>query len=82
MKLIINENQYRRLFEDVTNNEEKQHLGDRVMVYYNLHKHTFSVSYNGRVIAHADYVKLLDVEFKQYYSYCRRYYNFGVIPKS
>ena len=64
MKLIINENQYRRLFEDVTNNEEKQHLGDRVMVYYNLHKHTFSISYNGRVIAHADYVKLFNVEFR------------------
>ena len=64
MKLIINENQYKRLFEDVTNNEEKQHLGDRVMVYYNLHKHTFSISYNGRVIAHADYVKLFNVEFR------------------
>jgi hypothetical protein len=64
MELIINENQYRRLFEDFTNNKEKQHLGERVMVYYNLHKHTFSVSYNGRVIAHADYVKLFDVEFR------------------
>lgn len=64
MELIINENQYRRLFEDFTNNEEKQHLGERVMVYYNLHKHTFSVSYNGRVIAHADYVKLFNVEFR------------------
>jgi len=64
MKIIINENQYKRLFEDVTNNEEKQHLGDRVMVYYNLHKHTFSISYNGRVIAHADYVKLFNVEFR------------------
>jgi hypothetical protein len=64
MKIIIKENQYRRLFEDFTNNKEKQHLGERVMVYYNLHKHTFSVSYNGRVIAHADYVKLFDVEFR------------------
>ena len=34
------------------------------MVYYNLHKHTFSISRNGRVIAHADYVKLTDVEFR------------------
>jgi len=64
MKILIKENQYKRLFEDVTNNEEKQHLGDRVMVYYNLHKHTFSISYNGRVIAHADYVKLFNVEFR------------------
>lgn len=64
MKILINENQYRKLFEDVTNNEEKQHLGDRVMVYYNLHKHTFSVRSNNRVILHADYVKLFDVEFK------------------
>ena len=45
-------------------NEEKKHIGDRVMVYYNLHKHTFSVAYNGRVITHADYVKLSDVEFR------------------
>jgi len=45
-------------------NEEKKHIGDRVMVYYNLHKHTFSVTYDGRVITHADYVKLRDVEFR------------------
>lgn len=45
-------------------NEEKKHIGDRVMVYYNLHKHTFSVTYDGRVITHADYVKLTDVEFR------------------
>ena len=45
-------------------NEVKKHIGDRVMVYYNLHKHTFSVTYNGRVITHADYVKLTDVEFR------------------
>ena len=32
--------------------------GLRVMVYYNLHKHTFSVTYGGRVILYADYVKL------------------------
>jgi hypothetical protein len=64
MKILIRENQYRRLFEDSTNNEEKKHLGDKVMVYYNLHKHTFSIRYNGIVIAHADYVKLFDVEFR------------------
>jgi len=39
-------------------------LGLRVMVYYNLHKHTFSVTYNGRVVLYADYVKLRNVEFR------------------
>jgi hypothetical protein len=34
------------------------------MVYYNLHKKTFSVSYDNKVIIHADYVKLGDVEFR------------------
>ena len=34
------------------------------MVYYNLHKHTFSVTYKGRLISHSDYVKLEDVEFR------------------
>jgi len=38
--------------------------GLRVMVYYNLHKHTFSVTYGGRVILYADYVKLRNVEFR------------------
>lgn len=39
-------------------------LGQRVMVYYNLHKHTFSVQKAGLVILHADYLKLSDVEFR------------------
>jgi hypothetical protein len=64
MKILIKENQYKKLLETVTNDEEKQHIGNKVMVYYNLHKHTFSVTYNGRVITHADYVKLVDVEFR------------------
>ena len=34
------------------------------MVYYNLHKHTFSVTYKSKVIVHADFVKLGDVEFR------------------
>jgi hypothetical protein len=34
------------------------------MVYYNLHKHTFSVKLNDRVILHVDYVKLGNVEFR------------------
>ena len=64
MKIKINESQYRRLLETITDDNEKTHIGDKVMVYYNLHKHTFSISRNSRVIAHADYVKLTDVEFR------------------
>ncbi len=94
MKIIINERQYRRLLEIVTNdkvicdecgwswdladggddpyichkcghnNSEEDFKGLRVMVYYNLHKHTFSVTYKSKVILHADYVKLTDVEFR------------------
>lgn len=45
-------------------NEEKEYVGKRVMLYYNLHKHTFSIIYKGRVVIHADYVKLKDVEFR------------------
>ena len=64
MKIKINESQYRRLLETITDDNEKTYIGDKVMVYYNLHKHTFSISRNGRVIAHADYVKLTNVEFR------------------
>jgi hypothetical protein len=64
MKILIKENQYMTLLETITNDEVKNHIGDRVMVYYNLHKHTFSVMSNNRVVLHADYVKLVDVEFK------------------
>lgn len=39
-------------------------IGERVMVYYNLNKHTFSVLKNGVLILHADFVKLKDVEFR------------------
>lgn len=53
MRLSINESQFNNMF-----------LGKKVMVYYNLHKHTFSISYQGKVILHADYVKLEDVEFR------------------
>jgi hypothetical protein len=45
-------------------NSEKKYIGKRVMVYYNLHKHTFSVTYKSKVVLHADYVKLGDVEFR------------------
>jgi hypothetical protein len=53
MKVVITESQFDNLF-----------LGKKVMVYYNLHKHTFSVTYDNKVIIHADYVKLGDVEFR------------------
>jgi hypothetical protein len=39
-------------------------IGEKVMVYYNLHKHTFSIQKSGIVFAHADLVKLKDVEFR------------------
>jgi predicted secreted acid phosphatase len=45
-------------------NSEQSYVGKKVMVHYNLHKHTFSVTYKSKVIVHADYVKLVDVEFR------------------
>ena len=56
MRIIITETQKKMLVDSI--------LGDRVMVYYNLHKHTFSVQKNGLVILHADYLKLKNVEFR------------------
>lgn len=53
MKLLITESQFDSVF-----------LGKKVMVYYNLHKYTFSVKYDDKVILHSDYVKLGDVEFR------------------
>ena len=35
MKIIINERQYRRILETITDDNEKNHIGDKVMVYYN-----------------------------------------------
>ena len=53
MKILVTESQFDSIF-----------IGKKVMVYYNLHKHTFSVTYDSKVILHADYVKLGDVEFR------------------
>lgn len=53
MKVIITGSQFDSIF-----------IGKKVMVYYNLHKHTFSVKYGSKVILHADYLKLGDVEFR------------------
>ena len=43
---------------------EDELIGKKVMVYYNLHKHVFSVTYKGLVKSYSDYVKLKDVEFR------------------
>jgi hypothetical protein len=56
MIIVITEDQKKSLSQHLT--------GERVMVYYNLHKHTFSIQKAGLVIAHADFVKLRDVEFR------------------
>jgi hypothetical protein len=61
MKIIITESQAKRLFEIYSDND---YIGKKVMVYYNLHKHTFSVRYNNKIILHSDYVKLENVEFR------------------
>jgi hypothetical protein len=56
MRIIITEEQNKMLIDSL--------IGQNVKVYYNLHKHTFSVQKNGLVVLHADYIKLEDVEFK------------------
>jgi len=48
----------------VEQEETKDYIGSNVKVYYNLHKKTFSVQKDGRIIMYADYVKLKDVTFK------------------
>jgi hypothetical protein len=59
MKILITENQLETILSDKENL-----IGLKVMVYYNLHKHTFSVKYKNKVVLHADYIKLKDVEFR------------------
>lgn len=56
MRIIITEQQNNMLVDSL--------MGQKVKVYYNLHKHTFSVQKNGLVILHADFIKLKNVEFK------------------
>jgi hypothetical protein len=56
MTIILNESQTSVLSANL--------VGERVMVYYNLHKQTFSIQKSGIVFFHADYVKLQDVEFR------------------
>lgn len=65
MNISINENQILNLIRRINEESEKESLkGKRVEVYYNLHKKTFSVTLNKKVVLHADYVKLTDVTFK------------------
>lgn len=56
MIILVNESQKSVLSNNL--------VGERVMVYYNLHKHTFSIQKSGIVFFHADFVKLKDVEFR------------------
>ena len=49
MKVVITESQFDSLF-----------MGKKVKVYYNLQKHTFSVTYDEKVIIYADYVKMAE----------------------
>lgn len=65
MKVLVKESQLRRIYEIVFNDDEEDNfIGKRVMAYYNLHKRTFSIRYNNKIILHADYVKLENVEFR------------------
>lgn len=65
MKNLLKEIKYiKSVMGLVVEEEETDIIGKRVMVYYNLHKHTFSIKYNNRVMLHADFVKLEDVEFR------------------
>lgn len=56
MIILISESQKDVLKENI--------IGQKVMVYYNLHKHTFSVQKSGIVVLHADFLKLSNVEFR------------------
>lgn len=56
MIILITETQKQKLINNL--------IGQRVMVYYNLTKGTFSVQKSGLLAFHADYVKLKDVEFR------------------
>jgi hypothetical protein len=64
-KKLLNELKFIKSRMGLINEQHTDELiGKRVMVYYNLHKKTFSVQYRGRVMMHADYVKLKNVEFR------------------
>jgi hypothetical protein len=58
MKIIADEK------KELLKNKINNLIGKKVMCYYDLHRHTFSVTYNGLVMLKADYLKLNDVEFR------------------
>ena len=59
MRIIITEEQ-----EELLKNNINDLIGKKVMCYYDLHRHTFSVTYKGLVMLKADYLRLSDVEFR------------------
>jgi hypothetical protein len=65
MKFLVSEKQIHKIFNLLAEESKKQEFaGKKVMVYFNLHKKTFSVKKDSKVILHADYLKLEDVTFK------------------
>jgi hypothetical protein len=58
MKIIADEK------EGLLKNKINNLIGKKVMCYYDLHRHTFSVTYKGLVMLKADYLRLSDVEFR------------------
>ena len=63
MNLIKSYSQF--INEAVLRTPPKEELvGKRVMVYYNLNNHTFSVRLNEIVVLHTDYIRLENVEFR------------------
>ena len=59
MRIIITEEQ-----EELLKGNINDLIGKKVMCYYDLHRHVFSVTYKGLVVLKADYLKLSDVEFR------------------
>jgi hypothetical protein len=59
MKIIITEEQ-----ESLLKSKIDDLIGKKVMCYYDLHRHTFSVVYKSLVVLKADYLRLTDVEFR------------------
>jgi hypothetical protein len=58
MKIIADEK------KELLKNKINNLIGKKVMCYYDLHRHTFSVTYKGLVMLKADYLRLSDVEFR------------------
>ena len=50
--------------EGLLKNKINNLIGKKVMCYYDLHRHTFSVTHKGLLMLKADYLKLNDVEFR------------------